>query len=241
LGFRGGFNVAGHGEANNSYVLDGVDNADSATLQPTNRPSVDGIQEFKVLAGVYSAEYGRYYGGQILVTTKSGSNDFHGTVYEFLRNSALDARNFYSPHDVPAFRRNQYGASNGGRIKKNRTFYFATYEGLRMSSQTAGLGSVPTAALGAGNLSGLTGTIKDPTTGLPFPNNTIPSSRLDPISQKLLKYWPAPTGPGLVNNYNFSALGNEQDEQFSGRIDQVISSKNNLFVSYQFAQRTTYY
>ena len=111
LGFRGGFNVSGHQEYTNNYLLDGVDNSDGATLQPTNRPSVDGIQEFKVLAGVYNAEYGRYSGGQILITSKSGSNDFHGTVYEFLRNSALDARNFYSPAVVPAFRRNQFGGS----------------------------------------------------------------------------------------------------------------------------------
>jgi Carboxypeptidase regulatory-like domain/TonB dependent receptor/TonB-dependent Receptor Plug Domain len=241
LGFRGGFNVSGHQEYTNNYVLDGVDNSDGATLQPTNRPSVDGIQEFKVLSGVYNAEYGRYSGGQILVTTKSGSNEFHGTAYEFLRNSALDARNFFSPAAVPAFRRNQFGGSNGGRIVRNRTFYFATYEGLRLSSQTTGLTTVPTAALASGSLNGLTGTIKDPTTNAPFPGNIIPADRISPVSRGLLKYFPAPTGAGLTNNYTFSELGTEQDDQFSGRIDQIVTSRNNLFVSYQFAQRTTFY
>jgi hypothetical protein len=142
---------------------------------------------------------------------------------------------------VPAFRRNQFGASNGGRIVRNRTFYFATYEGLRLSSQTTGLGSVPTPALASGDLNGLPGVIKDPTTNAPFPGNIIPADRISPVSRGLLKYFPAPTGPGLTNNYNFSELGTEQDNQFSGRIDQIISAKDNLFVSYQFAQRTTFY
>ena len=240
LGFRGGFNVSGRGEAMNNYLLDGVDNSDAATMQPTVRPSVDGIQEFKVLTGIYNAEYGRFAGGQILITTKSGSNQFHGTAYEFLRNSALDARNFFSPKDVPAFRRNQFGASIGGPIVKNKTFFFATYEGLRLSSQTSGLTTVPTAALGAGNLNGL-GNVKDPLTGAPFPNNTIPAARLDPVSQQILKYWPAPTSPGLANNYLFSALGTQQDNQFSARIDHAFSANNHLFGSYQFQERTTFY
>jgi hypothetical protein len=240
IGFRGGFNVSGHQEVENNYILDGVDNADQATMQPTNRPSVDGIQEFKVLTGVYNAEYGRYSGGQILITTKSGSNDFHGTAFEFLRNSDLDARNFFGPHVVPAFRRNQFGGSNGGRIRKDRTFYFVTYEGLRLTNQVTGLATVPTAAMIGGNLAGL-GTIKDPTTGKAFPNNLIPSSELNPISQAFAKYFASPTSGALTSNYNYSLLGNEQDNQFSGRIDQVISAKNNLFVSYQFAQRQTLY
>ena len=240
IGFRGGFNVSGHQETENNYVLDGVDNADEATMQPTNRPSVDGIQEFKILTGVYSAEYGRYSGGQVLITTKSGSNDFHGTVYEFLRNSDMDARNFFSPHDVPAFRRNQFGASNGGPVRKNRTFYFATFEGLRLTDQVTGLTTVPTLAQDFGNFAGQA-TIKEPGTGTPFPGNIIPSAVLNPISQALLHYFPAPTSAGLANNYNYSMLGNEQDDQFSGRVDQVVSAKNNLFVSYQFADRTTLY
>jgi hypothetical protein len=240
IGFRGGFNVSGHQETENNYVLDGVDNADQATMQPTNRPSVDGIQEFKILTGVYSAEYGRYSGGQVLITTKSGSNGFHGTVYEFLRNSDMDARNFFSPHDVPAFRRNQFGASNGGPIRKNRTFYFATYEGLRLTDQVTGLTTVPTLLQDSGNFAGQA-VIKDPVTGAPFPGNIIPGNMLNPISHALLGYFPAPTSAGLANNYNYSMLGNEQDNQFSGRVDQVISAKNNLFVSYQFADRTTLY
>jgi hypothetical protein len=240
LGFRGGFNVSGHREVENNYVLDGVDNSDQATMQPTSRPSVDGIQEFKVLTGVYNAEYGRYSGGQILVTTKSGSNDFHGTAYEFLRNSTMDARNFFAPQDVPAFRRNQFGASNGGRIVKNRTFYFATYEGLRLTNQVSGLASVPSSAVASGNFAGQAA-IKDPATGAAFPNNVIPPSRINPISQALLKYFPAPTGPGLSNNYNFSLMGDAQEDQFSVRIDQLVTAKNNLFVSYQFGQRNTLY
>ena len=240
IGFRGGFNVSGHTEVENNYLLDGVDNADQGTMQPTMRPSVEGIQEFKVLTGVYAAEYGRYSGGQVLVTTKSGSNTVHGTVFEFLRNSAFDARNFFGPHNVPAFRRNQFGLSNGGPIRKNRTFYFATYEGLRLTGQTTGLATVPTTAMGSGNLTGFAA-VRDFTTGAPFPGNQIPQNRLDPISQKLLKYWPAPTATGTNSNYNYSLLGTQEDNQFSGRIDHIIRSNNTVFGSYQFAQRSTLY
>ncbi|MBV9265472.1 MAG: TonB-dependent receptor [Acidobacteriaceae bacterium] len=240
IGFRGGFNVAGHHETENNYLLDGVDNADGATMQPTNRPSVEDIQEFKVLTGIYNAEYGRYAGGQILITTKSGTNSDHGSLYEFLRNSDLDARNFFSPRDLPAFRRNQYGASNGGPIKRNRTFYFATYEALRLSDQVNALTTVPTAAMEQGNFAGLAA-IKNPTTKKPFANNQIPASMLNPISLALLQYFPTPTSAGVGSNYSFSQLGTEHDEQFSGRIDQIITSRNNLFVSYQFAQRTTFW
>lgn len=240
IGFRGGFNVGGNSEVTNNYLIDGIDNSDEATMQPVNRPSVEDIQEFRLLTGIYNAEYGRYSGGQVLITTKSGSNDFHGTAYEFLRNSALDARNFFSPSYVPAFRQNDFGFSNGGHIVKNRTFYFVTYEGLRSSSQVNAITSVPTAAMGSGSLTGL-GNVKDPLTGAAFPNNAIPVSRLDPTSQKILQYWPAPTGPGLVSNYTLNELGTQDTNQASGRVDQTVSSHNNLFLSYQFGQRTTFY
>jgi len=97
LGFRGGFNVAGNSEIANQYLLDGVDNNDEATNQPLHRPILDTVREFRVLTGTYSAEFGRQSGGQIIVTTKSGTNEFHGAVFEFHRNAPLDARNFFAP------------------------------------------------------------------------------------------------------------------------------------------------
>src|SRR6266404_6982736 len=138
IGFRGGLNVAGNSEIANQYILDGVDNNDETTNQPLHRPILDAVREFKVLTGTYSAEYGRQAGGQIMVTTQSGTNAFHGAVWEFHRNSALDARNFFAPQK-PSFRRNQFGAVLGGPIKKDRTFLFTAYEGQRRGQQEASL------------------------------------------------------------------------------------------------------
>src|SRR5713226_565226 len=108
LGFRGGFNVAGNSEVANNYTLDGVDNNDETTNQPLHRPILDAVSEFRVVTGTYAAEYGRQAGGQIIVTTKPGTNQFHGSVYEFHRNSGLDASNFFAPQK-PSFQRNQFG------------------------------------------------------------------------------------------------------------------------------------
>src|SRR5262249_22248817 len=121
LGFRGGFNVAGNSEVANNYIKDGVDNNDETTNQPLHRPILDAVREFKVLTGTYAADYGRQAGGQIIVTTKSGTNDFHGSLFEFHRNSVLDARNFFAP-EKPSFRRNQFGGVIGGPIKHDKTF-----------------------------------------------------------------------------------------------------------------------
>src|SRR4030095_8938642 len=152
LGFRGGFNVAGNSEVANNYLLDGVDNNDETTNQPSHRPILDAVREFKVLTGTYGDEYGRQAGGEVVVTTKSGTNDFHGSAFEFHRNSALDARNFFArpclKRDAggncvnykPSFRRNQFGGVIGGPIRKDRTFFFAGYEGQRRGPHEAGPG-----------------------------------------------------------------------------------------------------
>ncbi len=120
LSFRGGFNVAGSSEVSNNFTLNGIDNNDTGINGPSFRPSIDAIQEFKMLSGIYSAEYGRNSGGQVVINTKSGTNRFHGTAYEFLRNQALDARNFFlrlKPGEkAPSFKRNLFGGSFGGPI-----------------------------------------------------------------------------------------------------------------------------
>lgn len=231
LSFRGGFNVAGQPEVNQNYLLDGIDNADEATMQPTVSPSVDGIQEFKVLTGVYGAEYGRYSGGQILITTKSGSNQLHGTAYEFYRTSALDAKNYFSPGALPSFKRNQYGVSAGGPIKRDAIFAFGTYEGLRLSQQISAVATVPTAQERTGDLSDLGKSILNPATGLPYPGATVPVSS---TSNGLLAYYPLPNLPGTSSNYLFSETRTQDQDQFSLRIDGNLSQSNSIFVAYQF-------
>ncbi len=237
LGFRGGFTVAGNAEVTNQFVMDGIDNNDLTTGQPTHRPSVDGIQEFKVLTGVYSAEYGRQSGGQVIITTKSGGNEMHGTAYYFHRNDNLDARNFFLRGRTPELKRHQYGGSFGGPIIKNRTFYFATYEALRLGEGVARLSTVPTAAMAGGNLSELGINIRDPQTNQPFPGAVIPPSRLHPTSQKLLQYWPRPNLPGIRNNYSFANVRTQDQDQFSTRVDHRFSDRDSLYFSYQFSER----
>src|SRR5437867_3148732 len=154
LGFRGGLNIAGNSEVANQYILDGIDNNDETTNQPLHRPILDAVREFKVLTGTYSAEYGRQAGGQIMVTTQSGTNEFHGAAWEFHRDSGLDARNFFAPQK-PSFRRNQFGGVLGGPIKKDQTFFFAAYEGQRRGQQEASLATVPSLAFKNGDFGSL--------------------------------------------------------------------------------------
>jgi hypothetical protein len=161
LSFRGGFNVAGSSEVSNNFTLNGIDNNDTGINGPSFRPSIDAIQEFKMLSGIYSAEYGRNSGGQVVINTKSGTNQFHGTAYEFLRNQALDARNFFlrlKPGEkAPSFKRNLFGGSFGGPIVNDKTFFFVSYEGLRLRQSVTSLATVPTENMVKGDFSDLLG------------------------------------------------------------------------------------
>lgn len=176
LSFRGGFNVNGARESANQFLLDGVDDNNSSANQYVFRPSVDMIQEFKVQTSSYSAEFGRGAGAQVNIVTKSGTNRYHGNAFEFLRNSALDAKNFFDlPGTTPPFRRNQFGATFGGPLPllnfgegvpvfnsgKDRTFFFLSYEGLRLRQGVTRTASVPTALQRIGNF-GPTARIRDP-------------------------------------------------------------------------------
>jgi hypothetical protein len=148
LSFRGGFNVAGASELNNNFTLNGLDNNNQLLSAPAFRPSVDAIEEFKIVTGIFPAEYGRNSGSQVIVTTKAGTNGFHGTAFEFLRNQVLDAKNYFAPPgSIPAFRQNQFGGTFGGPIIRNKTFFFASYEGTRSTQQITALTNVPTPAM----------------------------------------------------------------------------------------------
>ncbi|MGH9851110.1 MAG: carboxypeptidase regulatory-like domain-containing protein, partial [Blastocatellia bacterium] len=255
LGFRGGFNVAGNSEIANNYLLDGIDNNDETTNQPSHTPILDGVREFKVLTGTYTAEYGRQAGGQIIVTTKSGANDFHGAAFEFHRNSVFDARNFFARSCLsrdtsgnctsykPSFRRNQFGGVIGGPIRKDRTFFFGGYEGQRRGQQEAGLANVPTAAMKQGDFSALLPgvVIRDPlNNNQPFPGNIIPQNRWNAQGAGLLALYPAPNVAG-ANNFVSAGTGSFGIDQWSARIDHRLRDNMNLFGSYQFADSTEFY
>jgi hypothetical protein len=180
LGFRGGFNVAGAPEISNQFTVDGTYDNDIGTGQPSFRPSIETIQEFKILTGVYSAEYGRMAGGQIIVATKSGGNSLHGSTYEFIRNQVTDSKPYFNTPDSPnpAFKQNTFGATIGGPVVlphlyngKDKTFFFFGYEGQRIRQQIEALATVPTPLMLGGCID--VGTqINDPTTGLPLPSST---------------------------------------------------------------------
>ena len=143
-------------------------------------PSLESIEEFKVLSNGASAEFGRG-GSQVLVQTKSGTNQFHGSLFEFNRNGLLAAKNFFATGLAkPPFNRNEFGASLGGPLVHNKLFFFAAYEGLRRVTASTNITAQPTDAIKAGNFAGLA-PITDPSTGAPFPGNQIPAGRISPL------------------------------------------------------------
>ncbi len=203
----GGFSANGVRPYQNNYLLDGIDN-NSLSEDLTNEasfvvgPSPDAIAEFRVQTNSMSAEFGRSGGAVLNVTLKSGTNQFHGSVFEFLRNSALDAKNFFDPATgpTPPFKQNQFGAAVGGPVElpgyngKNRTFFFADYQGTRIRTAHTFLATVAPVGWRTGNFSGFN-TLIDPKTSLPFVNNQIPLARFDAASLKLISLMPAPMSP----------------------------------------------
>jgi hypothetical protein len=226
-------------EDENYFTLDGVSATDPFYGTLTLSPSIDAIQEFKVEQNLYSADAGRLAGAHVNLVIKSGSNQLHGSVYEFLRNDIFDARNFFD-QKKPPFRQNQYGAAVGGPILRNRTFFFGNFEGLRIRKGITVAGSVPTAEQRKGDLSTLTGTIRDPVTGLAFTNNVIPTARIDGASAAILAVLPLPnsTTPGR-NLISAPSLRNNTD-QFLARIDHKLSDKNAIYGRFAFSDTTLF-
>jgi hypothetical protein len=250
VGFRGGFNVAGNSEVANNYMMDGIDNNDETTNQPLAQPILDAVQEFRVLTGTYSAEYGRQGGGQIIVNTRSGTNDFHGSLYEFHRNSVFDATNYFAPKK-PSFKRNQFGGVIGGPILREKTFFFAGYEGQRRGAQEASQATVPLPAFKNGDFSSVKTQLRNPFSTQPcnpsanqlggcFINNQIPQSMWSKQGAGLLALFPNPTTAG-TQIFASAASSPYRGDQFSGRVDHKFSDKDSIFGSYQFYDFTQTY
>src|ERR1041385_9240442 len=173
----------------NEYIYDGISVLQPEPGQVVYYPIVDGMEAFKLNVNAYSPEYGRSNGGTVMVIGKSGSNQFHGDVFEFFRNEALNARNLFAlPGPNPEFRRNQYGATAGGPIQPNQTFFFADWQGTRLRTGIPRLSVVPTLAQRQGTFSQA---IFDPATaaGIQFSNNPIPAGRFDPIGRRILQHY----------------------------------------------------
>ncbi|MDX1980549.1 MAG: TonB-dependent receptor [Bryobacteraceae bacterium] len=229
------------------------------TYATATLPSVERVQEFKVQTNSFSAEYGRTAGGVINVVVKAGTNDFHGSAYEFLRNSRLDANNFFlnrAGRKLGVFQRNQYGFTLGGPVwipglynGRNKTFFFGGFEGLRQRSQATSQATIPTAAQLRGdfsntlNAAGARVVIFDPTTTVaaagggfartPFAGNIIPAQRIDAVAAKALGFYPTPntpgTGPAQVNNHIAAGSSATDDDNFDVRLDHQITSAQNIY------------
>src|SRR3954462_9077206 len=232
FGRTGGINVHGARALQNNFLLDGVDNnsisenVQELTTQ-VSRPSVDAIQEFKVVTSPYSAEYGRSPGAAVSVSTKSGTNAFHGTGYEYFRNDKMDSIDYFSNRAgaaVPKNDQNQYGGNIGGPLLRDRAFFFADYEGTRITRGVSRLTRVPTADERAGIF---TTAVRDPVTGLPFENNRIPTSRIDPYAAAIIALVPPPTQSG-VNNYFRNANLIDNSDRLLTRADWRPSAKDSI-------------
>ena len=226
--------VNGQHGYNNNFMIDGLDDNERYIGSIVVKPAMDALAEFKLITNGYAAELGRTAGGVINLITKSGSSQFHGSLFEFFRNEKMDAKNFFAgPGATPAFKQNQFGGSLGGPIKKRNTFFFGDYEGLRLRQGITFTSSVPTLAMRAGDFSGLS-TIYDPGTRTPYPGNQIPLSAMDPVSQKLVNLWPTPQKAGLVNNFTMSPNKQDREDKFDGRVDHQFNTSNSLFGRFSF-------
>jgi hypothetical protein len=223
---------------NANFLLDNADHNEAQTNLPRPFPNVDAVQEFSIQTSSFDAQYGRGVGGIVNVVTKSGTNEFHGTLFEFLRNYKLNAANFFSGRD--SLKRNQFGGTFGGPILKDRTFFFVSYQGTRIRSATPGaLRTAPSEAMKQGDFSGWLrpdgqGAIRDPlAAGQYFPNNVIPSSRFDPVSRKLLDL--IPVSNNLQYQIRFpTPVSITEDNQTVGRLDHMLNSRHRLSGRYFF-------
>jgi hypothetical protein len=227
-GFGQQLTISGARPQQNNYRLDGVSLNDYANGAPGSvlggSLGVDAIQEFSVLTSNYSAEYGKTSGGVVNAITRSGTGAFHGSVYEFLRNSALDARNFFDGPQIPSFKRNQFGGSIGGPIIKERTFFFFDYEGIRQSKGITAVTTVPTV---------------DARNGMIHDKDGNPITvTIDPNIQKALAFYHLPNGPVTDNpdiaQYRFSGQQVVNENFFTTRLDHKISEKDSMSGTYLF-------
>lgn len=236
----GGFSAGGQRTIDNNYLLDGFDNNTDDTSFDTNqaeviKPSVDAIREFKVQTNAYSAEFGRAGGGVVNLTLKSGTNAFHGTAYNFLRNEKLDARNFFDPAKKPPFKRNDYGFTVGGPAVKNKAFFFFSYEKLARRESSTVNNTIPTVQMRGGDFSALAGPIYDPQTYDPatrtrqvFPGNIIPANRIDPVAKQLIDFYPAPQNARLSQNFIYNPPNREDVGRINTREDYQLSQNHQL-------------
>lgn len=212
----------------NEYIYDGVSVLQPEPGQVAYFPIIDAIEEFRVDLNSYSAEYGRSNGGVVQVRHKSGSNEFHGRLFEFFRHEKLNARNVFAVSGTkPLFRRNQFGFVIGGPVVRNRTFFFGEYQGSRLRTGRSPISVIPTAAQRAGDFSASAARIHD-TTGDAFLNNIVPASRIDSVAAAVVARYPQANRSG-ANNYQRQQSEVQDSDQFGLRLDHSFNQRQQLF------------
>ena len=228
-----------------TYYMDGIENKETLNAFISMSPPIEAIEEFKVQTNSASAEYGAFGGGVVNLTLRSGTNEYHGALFEYLRNEALNARDFFATRKNP-FKTNQFGGVFGGPIVKNKAFFFGDYQGLRLRGGRPFTASVPTQAMREGRFlasEGFSAPIYDPLSGAspaqrtPFANNMIPTSRFDPVSAKALSLWPLANRPGLINNYIENISQSQDVNQIDIRGDYQFAEWGRLFVRESYSKR----
>jgi outer membrane receptor protein involved in Fe transport len=240
------FNVNGMRSSQNNFVIDGVDNNSYGTSNQgfSNQVvqiSPDAVQEFRIETNNFSAEFGRAGGAVINATIRSGGNEFHGSAWEFLRNTNLNAFGFFKndlnrdgridKSDKPVLKQNQFGVAMGGPIKRNKMFVFGDYEGYRRNSSSPVFSTLPQADLQAGNFNSI-GAIRNPLSGDLLPNNTVPASQIAPFARDLLSVLPKPNVPGQVTSFFAQPLRQDQNDKGDIRYDHYFNEKVNAFARY---------
>ena len=243
-GRTGGVSVHGNRSLQNNFLLDGVaNNSFSTNVQELttqiSRPSVDAIDEFKVVTSPYAAEYGWSPGAAIIVNTKSGTNRISGTGYDFYRDDAFDSNNFFAKRanqPKPKNSQNQFGGNLGGPVIRNRAFFFGDFEATRIEQGVLRTGRVLTATERAGIFPAA---VRDPLTGLPFPNNQIPADRFDPVAAQIIAMIPLPNTSGS-NNFINQPNVEDNSERYLGRFDFRLTDTDNIFARYIYSDRFRY-
>lgn len=234
------FSANGGRDVSNEVMLDGSPQVVMGYNQPAYVPTPDALQEFRVQTNSMSAEYGRTGGAVVNLVHRSGTKEFHGVLYEFLRNDKFDANGFFNNRNRRAkapFRYNQFGFTLGGPLTPSRqnTFFFVSYEGLRTVNPGSSVLTVPTALMKKGDFSELSAIVYDPATiaangaRQPFAGNVIPSNRFNPVAAKILSYFPDPGVVGVSNNFFSQAGSSGRGDDFSVKIDRRISDRQNLY------------
>ncbi|MFN0165140.1 MAG: carboxypeptidase regulatory-like domain-containing protein [Bryobacteraceae bacterium] len=246
-----GVSLAGTRDINVGFLIDGSETRDERYGGTFQFSSVESIKEFKVQENFVDAQYGQA-AALVTAVTASGTNAFHGSLYHFLRNNVLDARNFFDGSTKPPFRFNQFGGSIGGPVLlpkvngRDKSWFFFNYEGQRRRRTTTRIATVPTERMRTGDLGEIPRVIYDPMSGsaetgrrTAFANNVIPSNRINVVSRNLFPYWPVPNRPGLGNNFVTTATDVDDYDQVTGRWDHNITGNDRLMARYSYIDQPT--